>query len=428
MQRIKLIVLCVVCALAVMLVGSAAASAKKALVLVTQDGVIQPGEELEAFSANLAFTTVAGNLECEETTLNGVFDTNDQSKDEATINTAVSKGDFEGIPGACKTALGPAFITTEKLPWGITFATNGVSVAAHRKNKISFTSEFIDFGVKCTFESPNLKSSFAPGPEDEQMPLVLSVDNQLFKENKKVSNGACPHEGTLTGTFDVTSAGRTLESCLAIVRCGLFYRVEGEKLAAGEHKEVAFSAAKELAVHGEIGAANVVVACKALSGSSSPRAVITGGTPGTSEEKLELEDCEATANGETCSAATVSSTTFKNELVTVLKPAAKAGKEATEFEAAFVAPQLGTVKLADCGALGTIEGNLEGQIAGADVPQYAEQAIGAVAFESGPEQIEEVEKTNGKKEKVGVTLAKRPATLEGEAAISLVSGQTWGVF
>ncbi len=429
MERFKLIVLCVACALAVMLAGSATASAKKVLVLVTQDGALQPGEELEAFSANLAFHTVDGNLECEETVLNGVFDTNDQAKDEATIDTALSTGDFEGIPGACKTALGPAFITTERLPWRLTFTTGGESSAAHRKAKISFTSEFIGLGgVKCTFESTSLKSSFTPGPEEQQMPLVLFTDGQPFKENKKVSNAACPHEGTLTGTFSVTSAGRTVESCLAPARCGLFYGVEGQKLASGEDKETAFSAQKEFIVHGEIDATDVLASCKALSGASSPRAVIAGGTPGTSEEKLELEDCEATANGEPCSAATVSTTTYKSELVTVLKPVAKAGKEATKFGAAFVAPQLGTVKLSACGALGTVEANLEGQIAAEDVPEYTEQPVGALVFESAPEQIEEVEKSNGTKEKVAMTLAKRPATLEGEAAISLVSGQAWGVF
>jgi len=209
MKRLILAVGCVV-VLAVG-VGSAVASSPVLTFKTAKGGPLKKGAQLRGFSSNLTFTTKLGNLECEENILIGTVEVNGAKKDHGPITEETSKGDFEGIAGACKTALGPAAITALHLPWSEEFTSKGTNET--KGKKIAFTSKFLAGpakGVECTFETATVK-----GTNNTSGPVVVKVAAQKFKENKKISNAACPTEGTLSGEFTTTSEGETIEAELS---------------------------------------------------------------------------------------------------------------------------------------------------------------------------------------------------------------------
>jgi hypothetical protein len=207
--------LSVVAVFAIAAIGASAASAKGVLVLKTAKGPLPAGAPISTFSSNLIFETSGGNLECEENENKGTLTNNSSTKDKASITAERSEGDFDGIPHACKTsATGPVLITAEGFPWPSEFNTKGQGKVKGTK-KVSFTSEFLALEGpenKCTFEASTVKFTFNIGG-----PTEITVTKQKFKHNKKApdQSSLCPSEGLLSGTYNVTSGGETVESEIA---------------------------------------------------------------------------------------------------------------------------------------------------------------------------------------------------------------------
>ncbi len=191
-----------------MLTGVAGAKGPSTLKLKTAKGELTTGSEVVAESSDLIFETSAGNLECTSNILKGKLSKNNSKKDEGAIESETSTGGEPG--GLCKTTtpLGPTSISVSNLPWSTDLTTKGVDEV--KGKKVSFISTFPNEGIKCTFEAAKVKSSFTIGG-----PVVIHTVKQKFKANKKTSGAGCPKEGTLSGTFQGTSGGETVESELA---------------------------------------------------------------------------------------------------------------------------------------------------------------------------------------------------------------------
>jgi hypothetical protein len=216
MQRIKIMGLALVAVLAMSAMVASTASAKapkesKNLVLKDPSGIIPAGTIVTATSTNLVTVTAAGNLECETAELPTKITTNSAVKDLGTSSEDLNFGDYEGIPGACKTsAAGPAIITTSAFPWPSSFSDKGAQEEKGTK-KVTFTSEFLGLAGpnnKCTFEAAKLKSTFTVGKEGHPVALAFETKDQPFKLNKKAPNTApiCPTTGSLSGNWVVTDA------------------------------------------------------------------------------------------------------------------------------------------------------------------------------------------------------------------------------
>ncbi len=205
MRRIRIAGLCLVAVFALGAMASSA-SAKTVLTLKTKKGALTSGSEVKAFSSNLVFKTAAGNLECSENTLTGALETNGAAKDKGKVTTETSKGKEAG--GLCKTsAFGPAEIVSSGFPWKIEFTTKGV-VKLKGTKKVTFTSTFPGAGnAKCIFESSKVESKF-----NTSGPVTITTSKQVFKRAKKGSAEICPEKGELSGEFNVTSGGETVEA------------------------------------------------------------------------------------------------------------------------------------------------------------------------------------------------------------------------
>jgi hypothetical protein len=186
--------------------GVAGAKGPSNLTLKTAKGALAVGAEVVAESSDLTFETSAGNLECTTNVLTGTLSKNSSKKDEGAIASEHSSGGEPG--GLCKTTtpLGPTEISTSNLPWATVLSSKGIDEV--KGKKVSFTATFPnEGGLKCTFEAAKVKSTFTIGG-----PVVLHTVKQKFKANKKTSGTGCPKEGTLTGTFQGTSGGETVEA------------------------------------------------------------------------------------------------------------------------------------------------------------------------------------------------------------------------
>jgi hypothetical protein len=222
MKRVGIVGLVLVVALATF--GVSNAMAKKVLVGRTAAGPLAPGAAVKGFSSNLIFETVAGNLECEENELLGTLSNNEAVKIKGSITEEFSKGDYLGIPGACKTsATGPVMIESSGLPWPVEFTTKGLGKTKGSK-KIAFTATFlaVEPPNHCTFEASTVKFTFNVGEEGKPQPVIEVVTKQKFKHNKKAPEQTtlCPSEGVLSGTFSLTAGpglAETVESELKSV-------------------------------------------------------------------------------------------------------------------------------------------------------------------------------------------------------------------
>jgi hypothetical protein len=206
MRRIQIAGLCLVVALAFGAMLAATASAKTVLTLKTAKGPLTAGAEVKAFSSNLIFVTSAGDLECSENTLTGELLTNSGAKDKGKVTSETSKGKEAG--GLCKTsAFGPTEIVSSGFPWPIEFKTKGITKLKGTK-KITFTSTFPKAGgAKCTFEASKVEAKF-----NTSGPVTITTTKQIFKRNKKLSAEICPEKGELSGEFNLTSHGETVEA------------------------------------------------------------------------------------------------------------------------------------------------------------------------------------------------------------------------
>lgn len=217
------------------------------------------------------------------------------------------------------------------------------------------------------------------------------------------------------------------------------YKVAGAKLEAGVKTEITSKAKTTFVLKGEVLGIKSETKCKTEKLNAAEKPVIVGGAPGTSEKELvEFGECSATLGGAACKSVKVNNTTTSNEIVTVVLPAAKAGKLATLFTPPTKV--FTTIELKECGAFGTQKAEVTGTTAALDSPEKVEQATGTLIFKAGAEEITEVgclketttctgaEKKAPFRQKVGLKFGGNAATLEGESEVSLVSGQSWGVY
>lgn len=206
------------------------------------------------------------------------------------------------------------------------------------------------------------------------------------------------------------------------------YKVEGKELKAGEEKEIAAKASEEftLRIKG-VFEIEGVAKCKKLKLKSSLKPVIVGGIPGTSKnEVIELEECSGTVGGTKCASVEIVKEPTHDELVTIRAPSELAGKLATLFTPAS-GKVLAKIKFNNCGVLGNQVATVEGTTAALVEPEAIEALEENLVWNEKME-ITEIEKQNGAKEKVGLTSSGKKATLNGKAAVSLVSVQKWGAF
>ncbi|HTZ64238.1 MAG TPA: hypothetical protein VMB51_09045 [Solirubrobacteraceae bacterium] len=207
------ITLLALCALGALMASTAAAKEKPVLKLSTKGkGLLSAGAEVKASSSNLVFVTSAGDLECTENVLNGTLTNNSAKKDKASVTSESSTG--KEAEGDCKTStlLGRTKIKAGDFPWTQELETNGKGSTKGSK-KVLFESVFPEAGnIVCIFEASKVADTFKPGAAGSPTAVTLTVTNQVFKRSKKGSNAACPTEGKLSGSFELTSSGETIDS------------------------------------------------------------------------------------------------------------------------------------------------------------------------------------------------------------------------
>jgi hypothetical protein len=213
MRRIRIIGACLVAVLALGAMTAVSASAKEKPVLklsTTGKGLLGEGAEIKGSSSNLVFVTGSGTLECSSNVLTGTLTNNSSTKDKGAFTGESSTGGltYMGKEHLCKTSglLGAVEIESIAFPWPTEFTTKGTNLLKGTK-KVTFVSTFVENGdIKCTFEASKVSSTIATSGN-----LEIKTSNQLFKLGKKTSNAACPKEGHLTGTFNLTSGGEQVK-------------------------------------------------------------------------------------------------------------------------------------------------------------------------------------------------------------------------
>lgn len=207
------------------------------------------------------------------------------------------------------------------------------------------------------------------------------------------------------------------------------YKIEGNKLEAGETREIKASAKTEFTLKGKgVLEVEAVTKCKKLKLKASEHPDIIGGTPGTSaHEVIEFEECSGTVGGSKCASVEVENAATNNELVTIRAPSELNGKLATLFTPAS-GKLFSKIKLNKCGFIfGSQKAEVEGTSAALVSPEATEAVAGTLAWHESME-ITEVEKQGGAKVAVGLKSNGKLATLNGESSVELVSGLKWGAF
>ncbi len=212
MRSIKMMGISVLALFAIGAFMAGTADATAVLKLSTKGkGLLGAGAAVQASSSNLVFVTSAGNLECSENVLSGTLTNNSAAKDKSSVTSEKSSG--KEAEGDCKTTtvLGRAKITAGDFPWTQELNTKGKG-ATKGTQKVKFESRFPEAGnIPCIFESKKVAQTFKVGKAGSPVPVSLVVTNQIFKRGKG-SNAACPTEGKLSGTFELTSGGEAIES------------------------------------------------------------------------------------------------------------------------------------------------------------------------------------------------------------------------
>jgi hypothetical protein len=215
--------------------------------------------------------------------------------------------------------------------------------------------------------------------------------------------------------------------CFAVVASAAgaeyIYKVNKAPLEVGKTKEVRAKAKTSQVMSGEFLGTKFRVTCKKLKLVAAEKPIIKGGVPGRSEkETFALEECGTTI----CEKVTVETGSLENEIVTVVQPATEAGKLAVKYKGSDGSNLFAKIKLTCLGVSFTVD--CEGTVAWLDGPEKMEQRIGTLIGKAGAEEITEVEKSTGTKEKVGLKCEGKLATFEGESEIELVSEENWGIF
>lgn len=209
------------------------------------------------------------------------------------------------------------------------------------------------------------------------------------------------------------------------------YKVNGKKLEAGEEREISvkLKAGTKFTIKAK-GALGVeaVIKCDAFK-LAPANPMILGGIPAKSKnEFFAFEECSATVGGEACTVVVAKATELKDELVSILKPAGKAGKLANWFVPVNAEKIFAIFELGDCGIFGNSVATGTGTTAALITPEAAEGVALTWVWKTGAEEITEIERKNGEKLTVGLTTNGKKATLEGEVEVELVTGENWGAF
>lgn len=194
--------------LAVMSTAGASAKEKEVLTLFTAKGPLKAGAIITDVSSNLITKTKAGDLECEESRLNWKLAKNESTTVKGASEEDIETGNYEGIPGACKSSLGAANVKAELFPWPISVSDKGKGEIKGTK-KVKFSAEWVGGvgkGIACAFEASTVKFTI-----NTSGPVKITVTEQKFKVAKG-SNTACPKEGELSGEYGMTSGGETVEA------------------------------------------------------------------------------------------------------------------------------------------------------------------------------------------------------------------------
>lgn len=186
------------------------------VVLKTAAGKLASSTPLKATSSNFVLATSLGKIECEETELAGSLISNGSPRDAAVLSEGFAKGDFESIPGACKTSLGPALAEISGFPLNATF-TNKKVLEVSGSAPIVVTATFLALPEgenKCTFEGPKANELFNIGKTGHPEPVTITVVKLVFAHNASAPDQAasCPPSAILGGSFKLSSAGETVES------------------------------------------------------------------------------------------------------------------------------------------------------------------------------------------------------------------------
>ena len=179
------------------------------------------------------------------------------------------------------------------------------------------------------------------------------------------------------------------------------YKVALKKLEAGEEKEIRakLKAGSEFTIKGK-GPLNVawIVKCTGFKLDPAEKPTIVGGIPGESKKEFfEFEGCTATVGGSKCSSLEGASAETNDELVSVVMPAAKAGKLANWFAPDNEAKKFIVLKLNKCGIFGSQKAEINGTTAALIVPEAVEGIALTWVWREGAEEITEIERHNGEK-------------------------------
>jgi hypothetical protein len=205
------------------------------------------------------------------------------------------------------------------------------------------------------------------------------------------------------------------------------YHVKGKKLEAKEVRAIEASMkSKEFVLRGKgVLNAEAVTKCTSLTSGGE----IIGGIPGTSaKELIEFKGCTATIAGFKCESVKVSNVETNNEIVTVKAPAKLKPRLAVLFKPA-TGEVFSKVEFKKCGIAGSPKAEIKGKIAALVEKEKAEAVTGVLQYQTGESEITEVENSKGEAIKLGLTNEEgKKATLEGEANVSLVNKEEYGVF
>lgn len=205
------------------------------------------------------------------------------------------------------------------------------------------------------------------------------------------------------------------------------YRVNKVPLGVGEARVVTLKSKTNQVISSSVAGLKAEVVCNKLKLDEAEEPVIQGGKPGTSaRDKLEFSECEGKVEGHRCEGVTVESNHLKSEIVTVVLPATKAGQLATKFGPSNPETTFMTIKFKNCVLGLSFTVKCEGTIVMLNLPKGTEQQVGTLV--AGTEQVTEIQKSTGVKEKVGLECEKRSASFVGESELELFSKVIWGVF
>jgi hypothetical protein len=206
------------------------------------------------------------------------------------------------------------------------------------------------------------------------------------------------------------------------------YKVNKANLLVGQAEEVTLQAKTSQTMSSSILGIKLEIVCKKLKLDGAEEPIIKGGIPGTSaRDKFDFSECKAKLENLECREVTVEGGHLQGEIVTVVLPSTKAGELATKFSPSSSGTPFATIKLGNCGG-SSFTVKCEGTIVLLDTPEKTEQSIGTLVGKKGNEEITEVQKSTGAKEKVGLRCSGVLMTFEGESEMALVSKASWGIF